>query len=306
MVSATFEYMQAVAATEAFYDRFAQYYDEFVPPQETRTVRIQSLVNFVRQKTGAHDRSLKFLELGCGTGSYALPLARAGHHVIGVDISSQIRALALNKIEKGLLTHFDYVRADWITAMESWDAEFDCILCIGNSLIHNPPGTLPLIFDSALRSLKPNGVFILNGRRIERELDMVEGPDTTQDEICRSGGPVNIPGIGIRNGLRFMFMTKVMPDAQEMTVITFYTYDNYEHESRRFVCHRLMFDNSKRLEMKPEQYDCFSTKTYFIFEDQLIEQLKQSGFVGAKEESPDSTLFSLGKNWYVTALKPAP
>ena len=38
------------------------------------------------------------LELGCGSGSILVPLARAGHHVVGVDTSSHMLALAREKL----------------------------------------------------------------------------------------------------------------------------------------------------------------------------------------------------------------
>lgn len=303
---ATSKYLKVVTEVEEFYDKFAGYYDEFVPPKEMRAVRIQALVNFVRRKTGVMSRELYILELGCGTASYAIPLAKDGHHIIGVDISSKMRNLALQKITKGSRIVFDYLQADWLTALKKWKGRFDCILCIGNSIIHNPPETLPMIFNCVFDSLKPHGVFIINGRRIERELDMTEGFDMTQNEILRSAGPTHIPGIGLRNALRFMFMTKVTVVDSRKTVITFYTYDNYEHDGRRFVCHRLVLDNTKVIESKPELYDTFAIKTYFIFEDKLMEQLGECGFVDIKEESPGKEFFSLEKNWYITALKPSP
>lgn len=298
------EYKKAVIDTEAFYDKFAQYYDEFVPPKEMRADRVSSLVSYIRQKSSNDSQKLRFLELGCGTASYAIPLAQNGHHVIGVDISRKMMDLAIRKLRGALLTNFEYLTSDWLTALETWESEFDCILCIGNSLIHNPPQILPILFDGVFRALKPGGLLILNGRRIERELDMLEGPDISQDEICRSGGPALIPGIGLRSALRFMFMTKVTQREEGRTAFTFYTYDCYEQDGRRFVCHRMLFDNGRQIETKPLEYDSWSTKNYFIYEDQLIAVLEKGCFSEVKEESPDENHFKLEKNWYVVARKP--
>lgn len=134
---------------------------------------------------------------------------------------------------------------------------------------------------------------------------MIEGVDTSQDEICRSGGPADIPGMGLKVALRFMFMTKVLREQENKTAITFYTYDNYEEDGRRFVCHRMLFDNSKKIEQKPIQYDTWTTKNYFIFEDQVINTLGECGFSGVKEENPVPEHISLDKNWYIVAQRPA-
>jgi len=308
------EYKKAVAQTKAFYDRFAQYYDEFVP-EKTRADRIPGLVAYVK-KTCCSTGKLHFLELGCGTASYAVPLAESGHHVIGVDISSKMRELGLKKLRGKSLMGFEYVTSDWLDVLEKRESEFDSILCIGNSLIHNPTSILPILFSSAFRALKPGGVVILNGRRIERELEMMEGSDTSQNKVCRSGGPVFIPGVGSRIALRFMFMTRVVREKENETIINFYTNDNYESDGRRLVCHRLLFNNVRKTETKPKQndtwveerpvqYDTWATKTYYIFEDQLIKVLEESGFSGIRKESPfEKPSSKPGKNWYIVAQRP--
>jgi SAM-dependent methyltransferase len=67
---------------ELYGDRVAQRYDElyehFEPPAE--------MIELLRTLSGAGDA----VEVGVGTGRVALPLARAGVHVIGVDVSSEM------------------------------------------------------------------------------------------------------------------------------------------------------------------------------------------------------------------------
>ena len=99
-------------------------------------------------------------------------------------------------------------------------------------------------------------------------------------------------------------MTKVARIQESKTIITFYTYDNYEEDGRRFVCHRMLFDDSQTVETKPVEYDTWATKTYFILEDQLIKVLEECGFSGVREESPARKHFKLEKNWYVVAQRP--
>ncbi|HQP99959.1 MAG TPA: class I SAM-dependent methyltransferase [bacterium] len=298
------EYSRAVAETKVFYDKFALYYDEFVPPKESRTDRVDSLVAYIKKKTSCSNERLRLLELGCGTGSYTIPLVQSGHDVIGVDISDGMREIGIKKMEGRFPPDFEYITSDWLSALQKWRNEFDCILCIGNSLSHNPPSILPTLFSDIFNALKPGGLLILNGRRIERELDMIDGVDTSQGETCRSGGPARVQGKELQIVLRFMFMTKVAHLQEEKTAITFYTYDNYERDGRRFVCHRMLLDDSRTVESNSIPYDSWATKTYFIFEDQLIRVLEGAGFSGVREESPDENHFRMEKNWYVVAEKP--
>ncbi|UFJ38893.1 class I SAM-dependent methyltransferase [Brevibacillus humidisoli] len=44
--------------------------------------------------------SLSIIDLGCGTGSIAIPLAKRGHRVIGVDASSEMLAIASEKMRQ--------------------------------------------------------------------------------------------------------------------------------------------------------------------------------------------------------------
>lgn len=39
-------------------------------------------------------------ELGCGTGSLTIPLAEAGYHMTGIDLSSDMLAVARQKMEE--------------------------------------------------------------------------------------------------------------------------------------------------------------------------------------------------------------
>lgn len=298
------EYKRAVLETQAFYDKLAPYYDEFVPPNKMRTKRIPSLESYIREKLPGKNGLFRILELGCGTGSYAIPLAGNGHIVTGVDISEKMRDVAIQKLNGSLPQNLEYLTADWLTAMDRWKAEYDCVLCIGNSLSHNPPESLHGLFAGVFHVLKPGGIFVVNSRRIEQELNMSEGPDSSQLEVCRSGGPACIPGIGTRNVLKYMFMTKLVDAEGNRTVLTFYTYDNYEQDKRRFVHHRMVFDNDLTLEIKPLDYDSWSTRQYFIYEESVMALLKDCGFSEVKEESPDPRYFGLDKNWYIVARKP--
>ena len=215
-----------------------------------------------------------------------------------------MRAMAVKKLDGRLPRNFEYLTADWLTVMKKWQARYDCILCIGNSLSHNPPDCLSALFTAILRVLVPGGIVILNGRRFEQELKLAEGPDSSQNEVCRSGGPACIPELGNRGVLRYMFMTKVADPRRKRTVVTFYTYDNYEQDRRRFVHHRMLFNNRKKLETIPYHYDSWSTRQYYIYEKRVLASLRSCGFLEVKEESPDVKHFKLEKNWYIVARKP--
>lgn len=116
------------------------------------------LIEFYRNiaaKSGA-----KILELACGTGRIAIPIALDGRDVTGLDISKEMLDVAENKSKvKG-------ISASWICDdMRDFSLEqtFDLIILAGNSLCH-----LLTIddFEKCMATVKnhlaPNGKFIID------------------------------------------------------------------------------------------------------------------------------------------------
>ncbi|MES2767417.1 MAG: class I SAM-dependent methyltransferase [Bacteroidota bacterium] len=75
----------------------------------------------------------KVLELACGTGRIAIPLALDGNDVTGIDISAEMLEIARKKSQSVGIS------AKWIHADMrdfSLKEKFDCIILAGNSLCH--------------------------------------------------------------------------------------------------------------------------------------------------------------------------
>lgn len=82
-------------------------------------------------------RGCRVLDLGCGHGRHARPLAAAGHRVVGVDLSR--RLLMIGRAES--LVSRDPFRIEWLEGMASTlpfsDSVFDASLCI--AVLHHIP-----------------------------------------------------------------------------------------------------------------------------------------------------------------------
>jgi SAM-dependent methyltransferase len=96
------------------------------------------------------------LELGCGTGKLAIPLAEAGFSVTGLDNSPALLQFAASKNDD----------VQWIAGdMRSFDLDgrFALIMLPSNNLGHlHTPEDFEGCVDSVKRHLQPGGVFVID------------------------------------------------------------------------------------------------------------------------------------------------
>lgn len=131
------------------------------PWREPEFVKIQIMprVNFVLKHLKPHSR---VLELGCGRGYLSLEMARYGHNVLGVDISSESVAIAKKIAEEnpykkgfGLLA---YTVGD-IMAMNLGKQQYDAIVFF-RTLHHIP--RIGVILKKVYTALKHGGRLIIS------------------------------------------------------------------------------------------------------------------------------------------------
>jgi 2-polyprenyl-3-methyl-5-hydroxy-6-metoxy-1,4-benzoquinol methylase len=83
---------------ESFFENYAQKYD-----LENFTQGTVGECDFI-EKELAFDKSLKILDVGCGTGRHAIELSKRGYHVTGIDLSEAQLKRAGEKAEANNLT----------------------------------------------------------------------------------------------------------------------------------------------------------------------------------------------------------
>ncbi|HKR00512.1 MAG TPA: class I SAM-dependent methyltransferase [Pyrinomonadaceae bacterium] len=144
-------------AERPFYAEYAWAYDFIITRPITRDCSfIAEQLSSRRVNGGAG-----ILDAGCGTGRYALELARLGYTLTGLDLSAQLLALAQQRTADAGL-HVALVRGD-ILALP-FTRQFDAVLCRGvlNDLLDD--GSRQKVFASFAGALRPGGVLILDVR----------------------------------------------------------------------------------------------------------------------------------------------
>lgn len=83
------------------YNQFAYYYDRLM-----EGMPYAEWLEFLQQCWKQYGLPQTIADLGCGTGSLALPLAQQGHEVYGIDLSEDMLAVAQQRHKKLSLSIF--------------------------------------------------------------------------------------------------------------------------------------------------------------------------------------------------------
>lgn len=156
-----------MSSERPYYHEFAWAYDLL------QTDPVAPRIDFVEGVLSRHGIGTRatILDAGCGTGRYALELARRGYHVRGVDRSPELIAIAQKRaIEADLCLEF--VLGDLMTI--SFTRPFDAILCRGvlNDVVEESDRTA--IFRQFAVWLRPAGVAIFDVREWTRTVARYE------------------------------------------------------------------------------------------------------------------------------------
>jgi 2-polyprenyl-3-methyl-5-hydroxy-6-metoxy-1,4-benzoquinol methylase len=139
---------------EVFFENYADDYE-----QEVFTKGTLQECDFI-EKELAGDKSLKILDIGCGTGRHSIELARRGYDVTGVDLSESLLNRAKENARKaGAEVNFILKDARLI----EFDQEFDValVLCEGGLGLMENDAENYKILTNIHRSLKTGGKTII-------------------------------------------------------------------------------------------------------------------------------------------------
>ena len=144
---------------ETLFENYAETYDRECFVQGT-----PGECDFIEQELG-HDRSLRIIDIGCGTGRHAIELSRRGYSVTGIDLSESQLGRAREKAAKAGLA-IDFRRHD--ARDLPFRGEFDAaiMLCEGGFPLMETDEMNYEILRNATACLKRPGRFIfttLNG-----------------------------------------------------------------------------------------------------------------------------------------------
>jgi ubiquinone/menaquinone biosynthesis C-methylase UbiE len=84
-------------------------------------------------------KGLKVLDLGCGDGTTAIPAAKAGGHVLGVDIASNLVKAGNKRVENEGVENCIFQEGDASDLQDLSDKEFDMVVSIFGAMFASNP-----------------------------------------------------------------------------------------------------------------------------------------------------------------------
>lgn len=144
---------------ETLFENYGQKYDN-----ESFTQGTPGECDFIEHELG-FDKTLKILDIGCGTGRHSIELTRRGYQVTGVDLSeSQLRRAREKALLQGVSIHFIQGDARHLPFIGEFDVAI--MLCEGGFPLMETDEMNFEILRNAGRAIKPKGKLIfttLNG-----------------------------------------------------------------------------------------------------------------------------------------------
>jgi len=144
---------------ELLFENYARKYD-----QEPFVQGTAGECDFIEQEI-VRDKSVKILDIGCGTGRHSIELAKRGYRVTGVDLSgNQIKRAREKTLEAGVTVDFQVQDARNLPFAGEFDLAM--MLCEGGFSLMETDEMNFEILRSATKALKDKGKFIfttLNG-----------------------------------------------------------------------------------------------------------------------------------------------
>jgi ubiquinone/menaquinone biosynthesis C-methylase UbiE len=168
---------------EALFENYAKTYDK-----EDFVHGTLGECDFI-EKEAAFNKSIKILDIGCGTGRHAIELTRRGYHVIGVDLSDSQLQRAREKAKKEGL-EIVFRKMDARSLEFKGEYELAIMICEGAFPLMETDEMNFQILEGAARALKEGGKLIfttLNGlfplfHSVKEFMDNNKGEGTAEYE----------------------------------------------------------------------------------------------------------------------------
>ena len=162
-----------------------RYPELFGPLEGNAEMEVEEILRLLAPRPGSAVE-----DLGCGRGRHAIPLARKGYRVTGVDLSAKMLGMARARARKEGVS-VEWVREDMRVFRRP--GAFDLCLSLFTSFGYFQDEENQVVLDNVGRSLTEGGTFLLDLRNAGKGLSRLESWDQT----------IEVPSGRLRMAIRF-------------------------------------------------------------------------------------------------------
>lgn len=137
-----------------FQGLFVELWDRIMTPEITAPE-----VDYL-YKTLAATPGARLADIASGNGRHAIELARRGHHVTAVDVSTEFHALGRRRAAEAGVT-IDWRHGD-MRSLELEPAAYDGAYCMGNSFCYLDYSNVQRFLAGVAAGLRPGGILVID------------------------------------------------------------------------------------------------------------------------------------------------
>jgi SAM-dependent methyltransferase len=146
------------------YESFAKVYDRLMADMPYGAW-LDYLEQCIQRRIKQPNVARSIVDLGCGTGSLSLPLARKGYQVIGIDCAPEMLAIAehkrLTNADKCPLNNLQFMELDMCDLQLSEPVDVMFSFCDSMNYVTDEERFLQLL-QNVYEHLRPNGLFVFD------------------------------------------------------------------------------------------------------------------------------------------------
>jgi len=245
---------------ENFSSELVEYYDEFQASLFDYAKEAEIISNTLRSNSAK-----SVIDIGCGTGTHLIYLAKKGYKCTGVDINRQMLRVAERKAERSGV-QISLIEADIKNGLMLQDCqeEFDASICIRSTL--SSTKDVQLALESQHRILRPKGIIVFDILHPDNDY---EGEALNMDVIGQDNVAVRFNNFNIRYPKIFYqsvcFVqtkenTKIIPNSLELIMMELrnakqilesvgFEYNSVIHEYRGIPKTKCLFILARKIEV---------------------------------------------------------
>lgn len=143
-----------------FWNQYAKSYDNLLRHYRPYQDLLQEVCNHI--DSYAKGRSLRILDVGCGTGNYSLELSHRGHRVVGIDFSPSMMKRAQQKKDGGSEWP-QFLFNDLNNILPFKDDSFDAVICI--NVLYTIPDHEKFVEELSRVARRPSLIIMVNSKK---------------------------------------------------------------------------------------------------------------------------------------------